>query len=131
MFCVGKLFESIIKVRLEWILEHNPLLNPLSFAFWRDIRPMESVPILTSSILTEFTHNYKTLAVILDLELACEHVNISLQLSKLSSYNISSKYINIINAFFRDRQIFLRDHSNGTLHGPLYLMSICKAFNHQ
>lgn len=117
--CVGKNFESLIKNRLEWIIENRQLLSPLQTAFRKGRSVLDNIAYLTTYVQVGFSKNLYSLAVFLDVASAFDNVNIYTLYNILIDLNIPTNLCNAIFNLFDNRQIYVKDMS-GNMHGPKY-----------
>jgi hypothetical protein len=72
--CAGKVFERMIKTRMEWFIEHNKILDD-SFTAYRSGRgTWDNITELISDLEEQKTRRRKTAVVFLDLERAFDSV---------------------------------------------------------
>lgn len=115
--CACKLFESIIKKRVEWELENQKLLPPTQFGFRALKGCTDALNYLHSSILESFGKDNFALAIFLDINSAYDNVNCYLLYKKLIELGIPPSLSNIIFELQANRRMFIRDNYNNTL-GP-------------
>lgn len=94
--CFRKIFEHLIKNRLEWWIEHNKILDPLQFGFRKNSGTINHLSYFYSDILEGFTKGKKTAAIFLDLASAFDKVLPHIIFQELQKLKIDIKFINTI-----------------------------------
>lgn len=117
--CVRKTLERMIKLRLEWWLEHHGLYPNFQFGFRRGMGTYHAAGKLVTDIQLCFSRNNYLAAIFLDLKSAYDSVDLTILEQGLFKLGIPPKINrNIIN-MFRGRKLFLRKPNN-TLMGPRF-----------
>lgn len=114
--CVGKIFEQMIKTRLDWYVETNNILPNQQFGFRKGKCATESFSCLISDIKNSFHSNSTTVCAFLDVQGAFDNVNPSILVKILNDIGISGKVSKWIFNFLYDRTMYVK--YNNILHGP-------------
>lgn len=114
--CVGKLFEFMIKTRLDYYIEANNLLPSQQFGFRKGKSAVESFASLIADIKNSFHSHSSTVCAFLDVQGAFDNVNPSILIQILSEVGIPGKVCNWIFNFLYDRSMYVK--FNNILHGP-------------
>lgn len=123
--CVGKIFEQLLKQRLEFYVEHNKILSSNQFGFRRNHSARESICQLQLDIHNSLAANNRLLAVFFDISGAFNSVNIDVLCRELLSIGIPGKIVNWVQAFLRNREVFVK--YNRHLYGPrLSSVGVCQ-----
>lgn len=115
--CVTKVFERLIKSRLQWYLEHFNLIPDTQYGFRRGFGTMDAASRLITDIQINFSKNKYCVCLFLDLVGAYDCVDLDILLKKMQKLNLSRRVSAGIVELFRDRQVFIKDDA-GQLHGP-------------
>ncbi|KAJ8914857.1 hypothetical protein NQ315_014870 [Exocentrus adspersus] len=115
--CVGKLWENLIKTRVEWTVEQNNLIPEKQYGFRRGKSVTDNLCYITSFVQLGFSRNMYTLGVFLDIKGAYDNVDIYVLYKKLESTGIPTYLINSIFQTVCNRAIYVRDKTGG-LVGP-------------
>lgn len=102
---LAKTAEHLIKIRLEWFLEHNTLLSKTQFGFRRGKCTLDSLSIFTTDIRLSFSKNESLVAAFLDINAAYDNVNISILKNKMLALNVPNLLINFIVNMLYERYI--------------------------
>lgn len=114
--CVGKLFECMLKFRLEYYSEKNNILPKQQFGFRRGRSATESFISLISDIKKSF-HNFSyTTCAFLDVRGAFDNVNPSVLIEILSDVGVPGRVCKWIFSFLYERTMYVK--FNNILHGP-------------
>ena len=89
--CVGKVFEIMIKNRLEWWLESSDKLAESQFGFRQGKSTLDTLTILYNNILSSFLNKEYTTALFLDIKIAYDNVNINILIEKLKDLKFPKK----------------------------------------
>lgn len=114
--CIGKIFEQLLKQRLEFYVEQNGLLPYNQFGFRRGRSSRESICQLVLDAQHSLYNNQYLLCVFFDIAGAFNSVNISVLCNELSVIGIPGQLINWIQAFLTNRKVFVK--FNNHLYGP-------------
>lgn len=110
--CVGKIFEQLLKQRIEFFIEHNNILPKNQFGFRRGYSARESLSHLSMDV-SEARHENKVLvAVFLDIVGAFNNVNLHILSSILTSLQFPKKIVSWIFGFLHGREIFVKYNNN-------------------
>lgn len=116
--CVGKIFEQLLKQRLEFFIESNHILPSNQFGFRRGRSARESLSHLFLDLDGALHENKILVAVFLDIVGAFNNVNLHVLSSVLASLCIPEKFINWIFSFLHAREIFVK--FNNSLFGSRF-----------
>lgn len=114
--CVGKIFEQLLKQRLEFYVEQNKILPSNQFGFRRNHSARESICQLQLDIHNSLAVNNNLIAVFFDVAGAFNSVNIDVLGQELLGIKIPAKIVNWVQAFLRNREVFVK--YNRHLYGP-------------
>ena len=103
--CLCKLFERMVKNRLEWYLEANKLINPLQSGFRKQRCTTDHVVRLQDAVHKAINTGKHTLAVFLDFSKAFDMVWKEGLLSKLRQLGVGGNMHRFIDDFLSDRKI--------------------------
>lgn len=113
--CAGKLFEQLIKQRLEFFIESNSILPSNQFGFRRGYSARESLANFYVDLSTALNNDEYVLSVFLDVVGAFNNVNLTVLSSILSSF-LPMKLIEWIYNFLSNREVYVK--VNSKLIGP-------------
>lgn len=116
--CIGKTFESIIKMRLEYHLENKFFFNDFQMGFRKGKGINECLTTLATDIYSSFSKNNMVIGVFIDLKSAYDMVSLDILKKKLKQNNINSKVIDCIINLMKSRNIYVRSPKTGKLTGP-------------
>lgn len=102
-----KILEHLIKIRLEWFIEHNNLLGQNQYGFRKGKGTIDNISLLVTDIQLAFSNNESVLAAFMDISSAYDNVVISVLKGKLHKLNVPTYITNIIMAILYDRTIGL------------------------
>lgn len=123
--CVGKVFEQLLKQRLEFFVEQNGLLPCNQFGFRKGRSSRESICQLQLDALNSIYNNQYLLSVFFDIAGAFNSVNISVLCRELSMIGLPGKIINFLQMFLTNRKVFVK--FNNHLYGPrLSSLGVCQ-----
>lgn len=94
--CLMKLFETLVKLRLEWALEHFGLHSEAQFGFRRGLSCSDNVNILCTEIELQKSRSKMIGVVFLDIARAFDNVLLPLLLRILRGIGIPSKLIKFV-----------------------------------
>ncbi|KAG5882081.1 hypothetical protein JTB14_034865 [Gonioctena quinquepunctata] len=83
--CICKLFESMLKNRIEHKLENEKFFGDMQTGFRKGKGVIDNLITLSTEIYTAFTKNEKTLCVFLDLASAYDNVNLRVSTKPMST----------------------------------------------
>ena len=104
--CTCKIFETMVKNRLQWWLEFNDMFPANQAGFRKGRSTADSLTGLTLSVEESFSRGKGTFAAFLDINSAFPSVNPSILIDRLVTMGISTNIINYVNASTFERQIF-------------------------
>lgn len=116
--CVGKILESMIKNRIEWLLENRGFFSPYQMGFRKGMGINDSIALLTTYIQTAFNQEETVIAVMLDIKAAYDNVRIDLLYDQLIEAKIPTKSCQLIYKMISERKLYTRDDENNII-GPL------------
>lgn len=115
--CIGKLFENMIKTRLDWYVEANNLLPHTQFGFRKGRGCTESIMSFLSDIKQRVIGGpYHAMCVFLDVQGAFDNVDISVLIKILHDLGISGHLLQWLYNFLSERTLYVK--YNNVLHGP-------------
>ena len=104
--CLCKLFETLLKNRLQWWVEFKGLLPDSQSGFRKGKSCHDNTVNLTLKVDEAFKERKEVLAAFLDVKGAFDHVNIDILLSKLVSIGCSIHVLKFIKFINHDRQVY-------------------------
>ena len=110
--CTCKLFETMLKNKLQWYLETNNLLPATQSGFRKGQSTTDNLTNLSIKIEESFSKKRDLMAAFLDVEGAFDNVNIYLLLIKLAEVGCSSKIIQFIKFLTFERFIYTNSLKN-------------------
>lgn len=110
--CLCKIFHSMITKRLEWFVETNKILDPVTVGFRRSHSCMDALSRLISYIQVGFSENISTLACFLDIESAYNNVLIDRTIAILDDLSVGSLICNYLWAFLSKRKLKIKEENN-------------------
>ena len=105
---LAKIFEHLIKNRLEWILENRSILSESQFGFRRGMGTLDSLSTLSSQIRLAFSQEEHVIGVFLDINSAYDNVQLHLLRQKMLNLSIPRMLVNVICNLFMARTISVR-----------------------
>ncbi|XP_015111524.1 uncharacterized protein LOC107037477 [Diachasma alloeum] len=94
--CIAKLFESMIKNRLDWWIEHHEMINNSQTGFRKGVSCHNNLANLCFIINEALAHQQHALAAFLDVKGAFDNVNPQILLDKLAELGCSQKVAKFI-----------------------------------
>ncbi|KAI5637222.1 reverse transcriptase (RNA-dependent DNA polymerase) domain-containing protein [Phthorimaea operculella] len=114
--CLGKLFEGMVKTRLDYYTESNKILPTQQFGFRKGRSCAESFVTLLADIRNSFYAHSSTVCAFLDVQGAFDNVNPSVLAVVLSEVGVPGKVCKWIFEFLYNRTMYVK--FNNILHGP-------------
>ena len=114
--CLMKIFERLVKCRLQWWVENKGLLPDSQFGFRHNRSTIDAINTLLTDVQNGLTCNRSTTAIFLDISSAYDDVDWHLLCSKLVTLGIPNIVVRNIRNLLSTRNIFIR--TNGELYGP-------------
>lgn len=114
--CIGKIFENMIKNRLEIYAESRLLIPPDQFGFRKGCSTVDSLVAFGGDINQAFLNNNYLVSTFLDVSGAFDNVNLITLVNILHSFNIPGKVCQWIFNFFYSREVYIK--FNQSLYGP-------------
>lgn len=105
MSCYLKIFQRMIKNRLEWFLEHHELLPPHQMGFRKGRGTVDTVLTLTSDIQLALANKLSTYALFIDINAAYDNVNIRKLNKTLKGLDIGVLTRRLIFEMFSNRMV--------------------------
>jgi hypothetical protein len=102
-FC--KIFEYILKTRLDWWLKSNSVLPANLFAFRERLDTMEYLSNFIGNIYHSFNNKEFLVTTFVDIHGAFDFVNIPTLITYLLSLNVPTKFCNVLSALFNFRKL--------------------------
>lgn len=104
----SKIFEHLLKNRLEWFVEKNSLLPSSQFGFRKGLCTVDSLGIFVTDLRIAFSRNESVLAAFLDITAAYDNVILSVLRYKLQQLSIPEKIIRVLCSILMCREVLLR-----------------------
>lgn len=104
--CLCKLYESIIKLRLDWWIEFNDILPKSQTGFRKGRSCTDNLTNLSCFVQEGFSEKKDTLAVFLDVKGAFPNVNSDILLQRLADIGCSSSILKFVKFLTHSRKIF-------------------------
>lgn len=101
---VAKIFEKIIKKRLNSYLEKNKIISDLQFGFRKNISTQDAIAKLTSLVYNAVDDRKACLGVFVDLAKAFDTVSHRLLLDKLEHIGIRGNVLNLFKSYLEERK---------------------------
>lgn len=114
--CMGKIFEQLLKQRLEHFIESNHILPSNQFGFRRGRSSRESIAHLHLDIYNAKQSNEAFAGVFFDIVGAFNNVNHHILSKELAAIGLPVKFIQWIFNFLHSRKVFVK--YNNRLIGP-------------
>lgn len=104
--CFCKLFETLIKNRLEWWIEHYGLIPPTQNGFRKGKSCIDNVAQLTLKVDEAFAEKKQVLAALLDVKGAFDNVEVVPLCSNLADIGCPSNLVSFAHFITRERLIY-------------------------
>lgn len=114
--CFLKIYERMIKNRLEFWLERNHLLPVTQFGFRKGYSTQESIAALVTDIQISFSRNESVAALFIDIHGAYDNVNLNILSCRMKEIGIPNIIVENIYRLYSKRNIYIRTSSS--LIGP-------------
>lgn len=114
--CIGKIFEQLLKQRLEFFVEKYCILPNSQFGFRKGRSAQESISHLQLDIYNAVSCKRKLACIFFDIVGAFNNVNLATLSNELASIGLPGKIINWIYTFLNGRQVYVK--YNNSLIGP-------------
>lgn len=114
--CLGKLFENMLKLRLDYYAESNSLIPSTQFGFRKGKSCSESFVSFISDIKKVKLSHSNLVCVFLDVKGAFDNVNIEQLIQVLHDIGIPAKTLKWLYHFLSNRTVYVKH--NNKLHGP-------------
>lgn len=114
--CIGKVFECMLKGRLEWYVESSNLIPDQQFGFRKGRSATQSFVSFVTDIKNSFYSHHNTVAAFLDVTGAFDNVNPTALVRVLADLGIPGKINKWIFNFLYERTMFVK--FNNVLYGP-------------
>lgn len=108
--CIRKIFEKILKNRLEWWCEHHLIFDNLQFGFRRSKSTLDALSTFVADIYSAFHSRKMVLAVFLDLSSAYDNVIPEILLKKMKNLQIPTRMRRCIAQLVYEKKICIRNH---------------------
>lgn len=105
---LAKIFEHLIKNRLEWILENKGILSNTQFGFRRGLSTQDSLSIFTTATRVAFSKKEHLVGVFLDISAAYDNVQLPLLRQKMLQLSLPARMVNIICNLYMHRSISVK-----------------------
>lgn len=117
--CVGKIFEYMLKVRLDWYVESNNILPKEQYGFRKGKSCVESFVALLRDIKDSFQSFSSTVCAFLDVQGAFDNVDPTILAEVLIDIGVPGKVCEWIFKFLFKRTMYVK--FNNILHGPRHI----------
>lgn len=114
-FCMNKLFETLIKDRLQWWAETFDLLPPNQNVFRADKSCTNNLSNLALTVREAFLNNMEVLASFLDVKGAFDNVCIDILREKLADIGCPRNLIEFIHFITHSRVIHAENLADNTI----------------
>lgn len=114
--CLGKLFENMIKNRLDWYMESNGLIPHVQYGFRRGRSCADSFTSLISDLKHAKDRKLHTVCVFLDVQGAFDSLDPAILAQVMSRLGVPGQLCKWIYNFLNNRTLYVRH--NNTLQGP-------------
>lgn len=105
---LSKLFEHLIKNRLEYYVENRNILSQYQLGFRKGKSAIDNLSIFFTDVRLAFSRNESLCSVFLDIEAAYDNVLLNILYQKLINIGVSSKFTSIICCLLCERNVKLR-----------------------
>lgn len=106
--CMGKIFEQLLKQRLEFYIERNHILPSNQFGLWKGRSSRESISHLQLDIFRSFKQHNPLFAVFFDITGAFNNVNLHILSKELMLLGIPKKIVIWIFNFLHGREVYVK-----------------------
>lgn len=144
--CLGKIFENMIKFRLDWYVESNGIIPHVQYGFRRGRSCTDSFVSLISDLKHAKNKKLHTVCTFLDVQGAFDSVDPAILVKIMSRLGIPGQLCKWIFNFLNNRTLYIRHNnklfgpksaSRGTMQGAtlspllynIYTSEICKFVN--
>lgn len=114
-----KIFNKLIKYRLDTHLNKNNLIPELSFAYQKYKATHQCLTYILTEIQNNIRDKYLTFIIVTDISKAFDNVILKKLIHLLKNTNFNNHYINMIIQFLYNRQYFI-SNSNNTKQKTVY-----------
>lgn len=114
--CFSKLFETMLKNRLEWFIESHAIIPVDQYGFRKGKSTMDNLSCLVGDIRNNFRNNKYTLAVFLDIKGAFDNIDHCYLIKSLSSLGIPGHVLLWLYNFLNNRKVCLKIRNK--IYGP-------------
>lgn len=118
--CIAKVYEKLIKFRLENYLETYHKLPNSSFGFRTTYSTMDSLAILISNIQESYALKKYTPAAFIDIEGAYDNIDVHILCTKLRMLGVGPILERFIFEYFFGRNIVVKTSNQGLFTRTLY-----------
>lgn len=115
--CVGKLFEQLLKQRLEFFVEKYNLISDNQYGFRKGKSAHESFCQLHLDICNSVVNRDCLVAVFFDISGAFNSVDIDVLFKELCGLGVPVKIVNWVHNFLLNRKVYAK--YNGKIYGPM------------
>lgn len=106
--CLGKVFEHLIKNRMQNFIEENNILINQQFGFRAQHSTVHQVHRITNYIKSHRAEGESTGMILLDLERAFDTVWTNSLLLKLLNYKLPIELLKILKSYFSNRKFYIQ-----------------------
>lgn len=119
MPCVTKIYEKMVKSRLEFLCESHNVFPDRQFGFRRNQGTLDAISHVVTDAQCSLTQNKYLMCIFVDLKGAYDAMNLGLLAQSLYEVGLSENVSRNIVSLYQNRKIYIRDDSN-QLHGPRF-----------
>lgn len=101
--CFRKTYESMIKEKLEWYLEHNNILPDTICGFRKGKGTMDALHLLVEEVHTAFSRNEHVAMCSIDIQSAYDNVQIPILLQEFREIGVEACLIKALHGLFGER----------------------------
>lgn len=114
--CLGKIFENMIKLRLDYFVESQSLIPSIQFGFRKGKSCSESFVSLLCDVRQVKLSHSNAICVFLDVKGAFDNVNIEELIQVSHDIGLPGHVLKWLYSFLNNRTVFVK--YNNKLHGP-------------
>ncbi|KAL9692218.1 hypothetical protein quinque_015861 [Culex quinquefasciatus] len=101
--CFRKTYESMIKEKLEWFLEHNNILPDTVCGFRKGKGTMDALHLLVEEVHTAFSRREHVAMCSIDIQSAYDNVQIPIMLQEFREIGVEACLIKALHGLFGER----------------------------
>lgn len=116
--CINKIFETLIKNRLDWDMEKQQSLNKYQFGFRKSRGTLYNLTAIYSIINIGMSKREKVIGAFLDLKTAYDRIFVPKIIQDLNTIGINEDICSVIIKLLQDRKVRIREPSSWEVVGP-------------